>query len=331
MDPRPVCLLLALSAVPGVSAQNVAEPAAISSPARESDGTPNSTRRPPRLEVVPPDQWVCIDAAVEKALEWLPTQQLADGSFATKPSGQPAVTSLCVMAYLSAGHMPGRGRYGESLNRAIDFVLTTQREDGLFSLEATDLPAEYWTEASHTASYNHAIAGLMLAEVYGMTDIARDERIRPAIERGLVYTRQMQRRRKRSSIDEWGWRYIKDVPIGSGDGGDADMSATSWHLMFLRAARNAGFDVPAEHVNESLDFVRRRYQPHDGSFSYALYSSADADAGDDRSRRALFVSFGPVRSTDRGGRGSLDFGASIRPVQRITARNRPVFLFGLLL
>jgi hypothetical protein len=226
------------------------------------------------MDVIPDDEWDRIDSSVERALTWLSTQQAHDGSFATKASGQPAVTSLCIVAYLSSGHVPGQGRHGEALNRAIDFVLTTQREDGLFSLEATTLPADVWNEATHTATYNHAIAGLMLGEVYGQTDPSRAKRIRSAIERGLAYTRRMQLRRKRAPIDQWGWRYIKDVPTSSGDGGgDADMSATSWHIMFLRSARNAGFDVPAAHVNEALDFVERCYQPTSGSFSYALYAN----------------------------------------------------------
>jgi hypothetical protein len=87
------------------------------------------------------------------------------------------------------------------LNRAIDFVLDCQREDGLFSLEAPIQPADDWNAATQTATYNHAIAGLMLAEAYGLSDGTRDKRIRPAIERGLVYTRRLQRRRKGSPID----------------------------------------------------------------------------------------------------------------------------------
>jgi hypothetical protein len=274
MDSRVLCLFLGLSAVPGVSAQDFAGPAANLSQVEHAGGADESAHRPPRMDVVTADQWANIDASIDRALAWLATQQASDGSFATKASGQPAVTSLCVVAYLSSGHNPGQGRFGETLNRAIDFVLTTQREDGLFSLEATTLPADVWNEATHTATYNHAIAGLMLGEVYGQTDSARSQRVRPAIERGLVYTRQMQLRRKRSPIDEWGWRYIKDVPTSSGgSGGDADMSATSWHIMFLRSARNAGFDVPVADVNEALDFVRRCYRPNEGSFGYALYAN----------------------------------------------------------
>ena len=45
-------------------------------------------------------------------LGWLATQQADDGSFPTLPQAQPAVTSLCVLAFLSRGHQPGLGPYG---------------------------------------------------------------------------------------------------------------------------------------------------------------------------------------------------------------------------
>jgi hypothetical protein len=219
-------------------------------------------------------RWDEVDRSVGQALEWLAAQQQSDGSFPTKSSGQPAVTSLCVIAFLSCGHTPGKGPYGDRLDRAVDFVLGCQRGDGLFTVDATELPADVWNEGTQTATYNHAIAGLMLGEVYGQTSGRQANNIQQAIERGLIYTRDLQRRPKRGAIDEWGWRYIEDVPTSSGDlGGTADISVTAWHLMFLRSARNAGFDVPESHVKEAMAFVRRCYQPETGAFSYALYAN----------------------------------------------------------
>ena len=73
-------------------------------------------------------------ASIERwsgALLWLASQQDADGSFPTIPNGQPGVTSLCMMAFMAHGHVPGDGRYGERLERATDYVLTCQKENGL--------------------------------------------------------------------------------------------------------------------------------------------------------------------------------------------------------
>ena len=83
---------------------------------------------------LPPAEWSNIESAVDRGLAFLASTQDADGRFPSEDSGQPAVTSLAVMAFLSRGHMPDEGRYGQHISRAIDFVLSTQRRRGYFSL-----------------------------------------------------------------------------------------------------------------------------------------------------------------------------------------------------
>src|ERR1700730_8508694 len=53
-----------------------------------------------------------IDKAIEKALEYLANHQNEDGSWNVGHGGKsPAITGLSVMAFLSAGHVPGEGKY----------------------------------------------------------------------------------------------------------------------------------------------------------------------------------------------------------------------------
>ena len=85
-------------------------------------------RRPPSADVLNPDQWKSVDETVDRGLAWLASQQLPDGSIPSMDTGQPAVTSLAVMAFLSRGHRPGAGPYGEVIDRGIDFVITQQRD-----------------------------------------------------------------------------------------------------------------------------------------------------------------------------------------------------------
>lgn len=85
---------------------------------------------------LPPEKWRQLENSVDRGLAWIATQQAPDGSFSTLAVGQPGVTSLCVMAFLSRGHQPGFGPYGQQLNRAIDYVLSCQKEDGLLSAQA---------------------------------------------------------------------------------------------------------------------------------------------------------------------------------------------------
>ena len=89
-------------------------------------------------DVLSAEEWERVDSAVERALEWLSTRQRPDGSFDTLDTGQPAVTNLCMMAYLSHGHVPGHGRYGALLDRATQYVLACQKRNGLVALIAPE-------------------------------------------------------------------------------------------------------------------------------------------------------------------------------------------------
>ena len=215
--------------------------------------------------VLTPQQWQAVDGSVDRALVFLSKNQRADGSFVAPYMGQPAITALCTMAFLSRGHLPGQGRYGKQIDRAIDFVLSTQRHDGLLALIQPVSPHRL-LRPSHTAVYNHAIAGLLLAEVYGMSGAERAKRIRRAVSKALTLTRTYQQGPKRYVSDEGAWRY--HFRTGHSD---SDLSVTGWQLMFLRAARNAGFDVPEHQISEAMGYVRRCFDRKKGTFLYALH------------------------------------------------------------
>jgi hypothetical protein len=199
--------------------------------------------------------WAKVESSIDRGLEWLAGTQQDDGRFPGEDAFQPAVTSFGVMAFLSRGHIPDQGRYGAKLSKAIDFVLSTQRRQGVFSLLPVEPPASHLLPGQ-TATYNHSIAGLMLGEVYGMTSGARSRKIESAINRALIYHREVQTRKKQLPTDIGGWRY------GFPEGPDAasDMSVTGWALMFLRSARNAEFNVPKLYFDEGLDFVERCFE-----------------------------------------------------------------------
>ena len=229
-------------------------------------------RRELLSDVLTDQQWQAVDRSVNRGLEWIASQQNNQGEFrAGRPDGQPAITSLCILAFLSCGHQPDLGPYGKQLNRAVDYVLSCQLDDGLFSRVK---PPNYHVmrRASHTATYNHAISGVMLGEVYGMSANHDDGRLAKAIERGLARSRRLQLQKKQMPIDVGGWRYT--VRSQGAPEYDSDLSVTAWHLMFYRSARNAGFDVPQRFAREATAYVRRCHIPPDspfrnrGTFSY---------------------------------------------------------------
>lgn len=220
---------------------------------------------PPR-DVLTPDRRAAVDAAVDRALSWLATQQQADGSFRGPEEAEPGITALCVMAFLSRGHRPGRGQYGPALQRAVDFSLACQRKDGLIChLEPEATHTSHST--SHCATYSHAIAALMLCQVYGQAeDPAAARRMAGVIERAVEWSLRHQRITKRRAHDRGGWRYLRR----RNDESDSDLSVTSWQMMFLRAARNVGFTVPDKAIDDALVYVKACGKFPDGTFHYGL-------------------------------------------------------------
>lgn len=218
-------------------------------------------------EVLTAAEWRQVDQTIDRGLDYLAARQRDDGSFEAPPTGQPGVTALCVLAFLSRGHLPGEGPHGERIERAVEFVLTCQREDGLFSLIEPE-PHHVHDGASHAGNYNHAIAGLMLGEVYGMTAPRLRDRIKTAIPKGLQFLRRMQQRPKRNPEEAGGWRYIRPRQAI-----DADLSVTSWQLMYMRSARNAEFDVPKEWIDDAMGYIRRCFDHHRKTFAYSTHRS----------------------------------------------------------
>lgn len=216
-----------------------------------------------------PGQWQKVEGSVDRALEFLIRQQAEDGSFRAPDIGQPGVTSLCVLAFLSRGIVPDEGPYGGAMSRAIGFVLSRQRSDGLLF----DMPiggSFRHNTPAHTGIYNHAIAALMLTEVYGMGAPEQQERMRVSIIKARDFTLKFQSHYKRNPEEQGGWRYLKLATQQQRS--DADLSVTAWQLLFLRSARNAGFEVPPKAVDAAMEFVEGCYDRDRGTFAYCIVS-----------------------------------------------------------
>jgi hypothetical protein len=236
---------------------------------QRADDTPSN--------VLSADEWEQVDLAVNRALIFLATQQQADGSFPTMPHAQPAVTSLCVLGYMAHGHIPGEAAYGEHLDLATDFIMSCQKENGLITLYGPDGPRitrNLDHEIGVAAAYNHAIAALTLSEMYGMGQTKRSAQMQRVINRALTAALEMQRWRKDSPVDQGGWRYVDDF-----DQNDSDLSVTGWYLMFLRSARNAGFNVPKQAIDDAVGYVRRAFQRNYGAFGYTVNTGASPSRG----------------------------------------------------
>ena len=194
-----------------------------------------------------------IDKAVDDALAFLAiTQDKTDGSWKSGNTRSPAATSLAVMAFLSAGHVPGEGKYGSTIEKGVRWVLQAQQPNGLI---ATDSGQEM---------YHHGISTLMLAEVAGMVDGKLGEEVRRKLEKAVAIILKAQRT---SGDESGGWRYTVQHSGGS------DMSVTGWQVMALRGCKNLGCDIPAVRIDNAVDFIKRSQDKQSGGFRYTPHES----------------------------------------------------------
>lgn len=203
----------------------------------------------PALAQDPVDR--AVDASIARALEFLATQQTDFGSWRTESWGDStAMTSMAVMSYLAAGHVPGEGPYGEIINRAVRWVIAEQQPNGMLISK----------RASHGPMYNHGICTLMLAEVAGMMEAADARPVRRALEDAIRLILEAQALSK-NSRHQGGWRYQTNSR-------DSDLSVTGWQVMALRAAKDIGCDVPAEAIDSAVEYVKNCSARNHEGFAY---------------------------------------------------------------
>ena len=161
-----------------------------------------------------------VSASIDRALEYLASKQKPDGSW----HNNNAVNGLSLLAFLGRGHVPGRGPYREVLEKGKRFLVASARADGYVSFDKM---------------YEHGLATLALAELYGMDpDPKLEEVVRKAVD--LIV---------KSQSPAGGWRYM---PAPN----DQDLSVTVMQVVALRAANNAEIPVPARTIEKAIDYVR---------------------------------------------------------------------------
>ncbi|MCP4174370.1 MAG: terpene cyclase/mutase family protein, partial [Fuerstiella sp.] len=192
-----------------------------------------------------------IDRSVNRALRWLATDQMPSGAWRADNYGEStAATSLAIMAFMAAGHVPDEGPYGRHLTKGVAWVLGEQQANGLL----------VGAKRSHGPMYSHGIATLMLAEVSGMVNESQVDRCQKGLERATRLIVDAQNHPKGRQHDG-GWRY---QPTS----GDADLSVTAWQLLALRAAKDIGCDVPSQNIDRAIAYIKRLRVERGGGFGY---------------------------------------------------------------
>ncbi len=192
-----------------------------------------------------------IDQAIQQALPWLAEAQRPSGAWTTGQTGEStAATSLAILSFLAAGHVPDEGPWGQHLTRGVGWILQQQDDEGLL----------VGPSSSHGPMYSHGITTLMLAEVSGMVNSRQATDCRRVLQRAVKLIVDAQNQPK-SDMADGGWRYKSNSR-------DSDLSVTAWQLLALRAARDIGCDVPVENIDRAISYIRRLSVVDGGGFGY---------------------------------------------------------------
>lgn len=186
------------------------------------------------------------DKACERGLAYLARTQKSDGSFPGKYSNVSC--ALASMAFMASGHFPGRGKYGDNLERAILWLAKRPDERGYFGLDGGRM-------------YGHGMCTLALAEAYGMMRTRLDnQKVRDSLEKAINLVVACQSKPQHGNANG-AWRY-EPRP------GDADLSITCWIIQAIRSAQNCQIKIPNETITLALGYMSRSYNPGAKGYAY---------------------------------------------------------------
>jgi hypothetical protein len=193
------------------------------------------------------------DAAVEKAVkrgtEYLLSRQDDDGAIGKvdrkNRDNSNAMTALAILALTATGHQATDDtREGRAVKKALVCILEEERQDR----------TGYFGKYDGSRMYGHGIVTLMLAEMLGMgLDARQDALIRERCQKAIDLIVRVQKTPKSDQRFHGGWRYTPEAR-------DADLSVTVWQVMALRAAKNAGLNVPKETIEDAIGYIKRSYR-----------------------------------------------------------------------
>jgi hypothetical protein len=187
-----------------------------------------------------------VTKATDLALDYLERKQIKQGPETGSWNTNQAFNALSILAFLSSGHVPGRGKYGDVIeDGTLKPGVLTRAKKYMLSRAA---PTGY---ISSSSMYEHGLSTLALAEMYGMDpDPDLEDKLRKAVD--LIVKTQ-------SPVG--GWRY-NPVPA------DADMSVTVMQIVALRAANNAEIPVPDATIQKAIKYVQSCGSPA-GGYGYS--------------------------------------------------------------
>jgi len=196
----------------------------------------------------PPEPRAPEVGAVRTPRLWFERTQEEDGRWDSRKWGGEGndlrATSLATLCFLGAGYRPDRGRFKDEVRLGLSWLAGRQGADGRFG-GGTFL--------------DHGIASLVFVEAYART---HDAKLKARAQRGIDCIVATQ-------PDHGGFG-----PNGAAERDKGDLHVTSWQILAVRAADDAGLDVP-DRVIERFRAFLKSVERDDGKSA----PSPDAEAG----------------------------------------------------
>jgi hypothetical protein len=209
---------------------------------------------------------------VAKGLKWMADNQLKDGHWEAF-GGQYPITMTAVggMSLLMEGSTIREGKYRDNIRRAVDWLMSHTQQNGMIG--NPNIPGE-----AGRYMYGHGFALMFLSCVYGEEEEGdRRRKLEDILTRGAKFSRDAQTRRmspKDNKTPIGGWGYVSAKEGNNFDEG----SVTITQVQALRAAKNAGIQVPPEAIKEALAYLDASTNPQGG----VIYSLGGGGGGDGR-------------------------------------------------
>ena len=190
-----------------------------------------------------------LKQAIERSLSFMAHSQNADGSWTSAEYGKNVgEISLMLMAFMATGNVPGEGPYGSQVARGLEWILRQQQPTGLiqFTGQLRQAPV----------MYGHALATLMLSEVWGQS------RHRSGPGDVGVVLRQAVDLIVQVQGPRGGWGYQSRPQ-------DGDTSVCVMQVLALKSAQAAGIFVPQATIDRALHLLKtERYDQQTPGYGY---------------------------------------------------------------
>lgn len=188
-----------------------------------------------------------VEAAIEKGLKWVARTQSSQGHWTA--GGYPtAMTALAGIALTASGSTTVQGPYSKNVRKAVDYLYTKRRPNGLIGDPASD----------NRYTYGHGFSMLFLSQVLGEEE---DEDRRDELIEVLTAACEFS---GKAQTPAGGWGYVS-----AKDGNNFDEGSTTiTQVQGLRGCRNGGIVVAGEIIDRAKEYIYG-CKNADGGISYS--------------------------------------------------------------